>query len=166
MVLDFAVNDGHISPPGRDRQGYAFSGGARRGFEQLLRKSLKLRAQPAVALLHFFSWNATRDKVEVGEGVDGVRGLSGMAALPRCGEVAGGSGACACLTSCRQRLPAIVPIRLPRGCIAASQPCRVWRLRSLIAAASITAALTAAATAAATATAAAARCRWRARMFL
>jgi hypothetical protein len=71
VVLDFAVNDGHISPPGRDRQGYAFSGGARRGFEQLLRKSLKLRAQPAVALLHFFSWNATRDKVEVGGSLGG-----------------------------------------------------------------------------------------------
>lgn len=30
-----------------------------------VRKSLKLQAQPAVALLHFFSWNATRDKIEV-----------------------------------------------------------------------------------------------------
>jgi hypothetical protein len=83
VVLDFAVNDGHISPPGRDRQGYAFSGGARRGFEQLLRKSLKLRAQPAVTLLHFFSWNATRDKVEVGGCmVDGVRGQSACGGLP------------------------------------------------------------------------------------
>lgn len=66
VVLDFAVNDGHVSPNGRDKLGYSFDGGARRGFEQLLRKSLKLRGQPAVALLQFFSWNATRDKIEVG----------------------------------------------------------------------------------------------------
>lgn len=71
VVLDFAVNDGHVSPNGRDKLGYSFDGGARRGFEQLLRKSLKLPGQPAVALLQFFSWNATRDKIEV-EGIGGV----------------------------------------------------------------------------------------------
>lgn len=37
MILDFAVNDGHISPNGRDKLGYSFTGGARRGFEQLVR---------------------------------------------------------------------------------------------------------------------------------
>ena len=62
MVLDFAVNDAHVPPADRDRQGYAQASGARRGFEQLLRQSLKLRGAPAVALLHFFSWNSTRDK--------------------------------------------------------------------------------------------------------
>ena len=36
MVLDFAVNDGHVSPVGRDRSGYSFTDGARRGFEQLV----------------------------------------------------------------------------------------------------------------------------------
>lgn len=71
VVLDFAVNDGHISPPGRDKLGYSFDGGPRRGFEQLVRKSLKLEGQPAVALLQFFSWNATRDKIEV-KGIGGV----------------------------------------------------------------------------------------------
>jgi hypothetical protein len=38
VVLDFAVNDGHISPPGRDKYGYSFAGGPRRGFEQLVRR--------------------------------------------------------------------------------------------------------------------------------
>ena len=105
MVLDFAVNDAAVSPNGRDKLGYSFSNGQRRGFEQLVRgaggllccacsalhalqrrsiaawcqsapgpppraaqvrKSLKLRDEPAVVLLQFFSWNATRDKTEVG----------------------------------------------------------------------------------------------------
>jgi hypothetical protein len=30
-----------------------------------VRKSLKLPGSPAVAMLHFFSWNATRDKERV-----------------------------------------------------------------------------------------------------
>ncbi|EFN59953.1 expressed protein [Chlorella variabilis] len=64
VVLDFAVNDGHVSPRWREKLGYSFAGGERRGFEQLVRKSLRLRQSPAVALLHFFSWNATRDKLE------------------------------------------------------------------------------------------------------
>lgn len=84
MVLDFAVNDGHVSPNGRDKLGYSFDGGARRGFEQLLRKSLKLPGQPAVALLQFFSWNATRDKIEVG--APGVWGGSGWGCEARRGE--------------------------------------------------------------------------------
>jgi len=37
VILDFAVNDGHTSPNGRDKLGYSFTGGARRGFEQLVR---------------------------------------------------------------------------------------------------------------------------------
>ena len=37
MVLEFAVNDGHVGPAGRDRSGYSFTDGARRGFEQLVR---------------------------------------------------------------------------------------------------------------------------------
>lgn len=36
VVLDFAVNDGHVSPVGRDKNGYSFADGARRGFEQLV----------------------------------------------------------------------------------------------------------------------------------
>ncbi len=38
VVLDFAVNDGHTSPPGRDKYGYSFPGATRRGFEQLVRR--------------------------------------------------------------------------------------------------------------------------------
>ena len=37
MVLDFAVNDGHVTPLWRDRDGYSFTNGARMGFEQLVR---------------------------------------------------------------------------------------------------------------------------------
>ncbi len=66
VVLDFAVNDGHVPPHYRDNDGYSFqTAGGRRGFEHLMRKSLKLSQSPAVALLHFFSWNATRDKPRV-----------------------------------------------------------------------------------------------------
>ncbi|PSC68178.1 Acyl-coenzyme A thioesterase THEM4 isoform A [Micractinium conductrix] len=71
VVLDFAVNDAAVSPNGRDKLGYSFSNGQRRGFEQLVRKSLKLRDEPAVVLLQFFSWNATRDKTE-GKVVNGM----------------------------------------------------------------------------------------------
>ncbi len=35
IVLDFAVNDGHVSPTWRDKDGYSFTSGARMGFEQL-----------------------------------------------------------------------------------------------------------------------------------
>lgn len=52
MVLDFAVNDGHISPPGRDKYGYSFTGAPRRGFEQLVRR-------PAV-LLPWHCWLCRR----------------------------------------------------------------------------------------------------------
>ncbi|KAI7842833.1 hypothetical protein COHA_003579 [Chlorella ohadii] len=65
IILDFAVNDGHVSPTWRDKDGYSFTSGARMGFEQLVRKSLKLQGQPALALLQFFSWNSTRDKIRV-----------------------------------------------------------------------------------------------------
>ena len=34
--MDFAVNDGHVSPTGRDKDGYSFTNGARMGFEQLV----------------------------------------------------------------------------------------------------------------------------------
>lgn len=37
VVLDFAVNDGHVGQMDRDRDGYSFGSGARRGFEQLVR---------------------------------------------------------------------------------------------------------------------------------
>lgn len=36
VVLDFAVNDGHVSPRWREKLGYSFAGGERRGFEQLV----------------------------------------------------------------------------------------------------------------------------------
>lgn len=42
VVLDFAVNDGHVSPFRRDKDGYSFPDGARRGFEQLVRGSCGL----------------------------------------------------------------------------------------------------------------------------
>ena len=35
IVLDFAVNDGHVTPTWRDKDGYSFTSGARMGFEQL-----------------------------------------------------------------------------------------------------------------------------------
>lgn len=108
VVLDFAVNDGHVSPNGRDKLGYSFDGGARRGFEQLLRKSLKLPGQPAVALLQFFSWNATRDKIEVGC-ADG--GWAGRGRCRKVGRCAGGE-ACRHLTHLEQ---ALGPTARPRA---------------------------------------------------
>jgi hypothetical protein len=56
VVLDFAVNDGHTSPPGRDKYGYSFPGATRRGFEQLVRRGgnvLGLTGWPGVPVNMF-----------------------------------------------------------------------------------------------------------------